>query len=115
MSGKRRGELSIVYSPAALQEIDAIWAWNEKTYNRSHADQYIGFLQRHIDALSRNQLLGRAIESRPQIQYILIRRNAQGHGHVAVYRFVEKAIRILHVFHSAQDWQTIMANEKPNP
>jgi plasmid stabilization system protein ParE len=111
MSAKSGRERSIVYAPAAVQDLDAIWAWNEKTYSRSHADKYLDFLQRQMDALGRNHLHGRAVESRPEIHYILIRRNRQGHGHVAVYRFEQNKIRILHVFHSAQDWQTIVADE----
>lgn len=30
MSRKRGPALPVVYAPAALQELDAIWDWNEK-------------------------------------------------------------------------------------
>ena len=43
-----------------------------------------------------------------------MRCKAKGHGHVVVYRFDETRIDVLHVFHTAQNWQTILAEEAPS-
>ena len=34
------------------------------------------------------------------------------HGHIAVYRVDADAVSILHVFHTAQDWQAKLAEER---
>lgn len=114
MSARRGRAMPVIYAPAALEELDAVWDWNEKHYGRSRAADYVDFLERRIDALSENHQRGRTVESRPEYRYILIRRKAQGHGHVAVYRCDDKEIHVLHVFHTAQDWQTALAEERPD-
>jgi plasmid stabilization system protein ParE len=43
----------------------------------------------------------------------LIRRKSRGHGHIAVYGVDESTVNILHVFHSAQDWQRRLQGETP--
>ena len=101
----KRLRLFVAYSPVALQELDAIWDWNETTYGREHAARYVEFLERHIDALAENYVRGRTVESRPEFRYLLMRRKSKGHGHVAVYRISGQQINVLHVFHTAQDWQ----------
>jgi len=45
------------------------------------------------------------VPSRPEFKYFLIRRKSKGHGRIAVYRVTAKQIEILHVFHSAENWQ----------
>jgi plasmid stabilization system protein ParE len=105
--------LSVVYSAGGAKELDGIWDWNDRRYTADHADQYIEFLERHIDALSIDHRQGKPVGSRPDLSYILIRRKAKGHGHIAVYSVDEKQIKILHVFHSAQDWQTKLIDEGP--
>ena len=115
MSAKRGQSLPVVYAPAALADLDRIWDWNEQTYNRSHAARYVDFLERHIDALSELHPRGKVVETRPEFRYIIIRRKGKGHGHVAVYWFDENRVSVLHVFHTAQDWQTLLADETPTP
>jgi plasmid stabilization system protein ParE len=114
MSVTQGQALPVVYAPVALQELDVIWDWNEKNYSRSHAARYVDFLEHHIDALSENHQRGKVVESRPEYRYIIIRRKAKGHGHVAVYRFDDKGVNVLHVFHTAQDWQAILSEETPS-
>jgi len=114
MSTGRRQALPVVYAPLALQELDAIWDWNEKTYSRAHAARYVDFLERHIDALGENHRRGRVVESCPELRYIQITYRSRGHGHVAVYRFDENEVNVLHVFHTAQDWQSKLAEENPS-
>jgi plasmid stabilization system protein ParE len=113
MSAERGRGLPVLYAPAALQELDAIWDWNEKTYGRGHAARYVDFLERYIETLGEHHQRGKAIESRPEFRYIMIRRRAKGHGHVAVYRCDDTAVHVLHVFHTAQDWPTFLAGEDP--
>jgi plasmid stabilization system protein ParE len=48
------------------------------------------------------------------LRYIRIGRRKRGHGHIAVYRVDEDAVRVLHIFHTAQDWQTKLAAENPS-
>lgn len=56
----------------------------------------------------------KTVSDRPDLRYIIMRCKAKGHGHVVVYRFDETRIDVLHVFHTAQNWQTILAEEAPS-
>jgi plasmid stabilization system protein ParE len=57
--------------------------------------------------------MGRPISARPELRYLPIKFKNRGHGHVAVYSVDQHAVSILHVFHTAQDWQNRLAAEKP--
>ncbi|MGO9111994.1 MAG: type II toxin-antitoxin system RelE/ParE family toxin [Thermoguttaceae bacterium] len=105
MSAERRSALPVVYAPLALKDLGVVWGWNEKTYGPGHAAGYVGFLERHIDALGKTHSQGRVVESRPELRYILIRRRKHGHGPIAVCRVDEDSVNVLHIFHTAQDWQ----------
>ena len=113
MSAERRSALPVVYAPLALQDLDVVWDWNAKTYGPDHAARYVDFLERHIDALGETHSRGRVVESRPELRYIRISRRTRGHGHIAVYRVDADAVNVLHVFHTAQDWQAKLAEEQP--
>ena len=52
---------------------------------------------------------------RPNYRYLVMRRRKKWHGHLAVYRYDDKTIDVLHAFHTAQDWQSILADETPTP
>jgi len=111
----RSGRLpAVVYAPTALEELDDIWDWNERTHSREHAVGYIEFLTKNIDGLKRRYAQGNPVGARPDLRYILIRRKARGHGHVAVYRFNDATVDVLHVFHTAQDWQTKLIEKHSN-
>ena len=58
---------------------------------------------------------GNNLGNRPDLRYVDIRRKPKRHGHIVVYRFDDTRIDVLHVFHTAQDWQTILADETPKP
>ncbi len=113
MSPEHGSVLPVAYAPLALQDLDVVWDWNEKTYGRDHAARYVDFLRRHIDALGENHPRGRAVDSRPDLRYIRISRRRRGHGHVAVYRVDANAVNVLYIFHTAQDWQAKLAEEHP--
>ena len=103
--------LRVVYSENALEELDGIADWNEVTYSRAHAKSYILFLQREIGLLGKSPLVGRQVEDRPWLRYLNIRRKPKGHGHVAVYQVEGQTVHILHLFHTAQDWRTLLPED----
>lgn len=111
MSDAGRSALPVDYAPLALRDLDIVWDWNAKTYGPAHAARYVDFLQRHIDALGESHPRGRVVESRPDLRYIRISRRKRGHGHIAVYRVDVDKVNVLHIFHTAQDWQTKLAEE----
>jgi plasmid stabilization system protein ParE len=98
--------LTIIHSPAAIDELHGIWTWNAQTYGTVHADRYLRYLKICIDKLAVEPQRGRPMSARPDLRYILIRRKSRGHGHVAVYHCTDKEVHILHVFHTAQNWRT---------
>lgn len=103
----------IVYSPESIDELDQIWQWNAKIYSVSHADRYLAYLQRCIDTLRRGDRNGKQVAARLDLRYILIRQRATGHGHIAVYKVDDRTIEILHIFHTAQDWQGTLSTDIP--
>ena len=96
--------LTVIFSQIAIDELQAIWQWNAKNYGPLHANAYDLFLRRRIADLARGYDRGRGITGHPELRYLLIRRKAKGHGHLAVYRVDDRAVNVLHVFHTAQDW-----------
>ncbi len=105
--------LTVIRSPAAIDELDQVWRWNAEHYSVPHADAYLRFLQESIAGLASSYARGKAVSTRPDLHYFVIRRTKRGHGHVAVYNFNDAEVHILHVFHTAQDWQTKLFEEKP--
>ncbi|MBS0209742.1 MAG: type II toxin-antitoxin system RelE/ParE family toxin [Planctomycetes bacterium] len=101
--------LSVVRSPTALNELHGIWRWNVERYGLAHADVYVALLERAIDVLGEAYNRGRPVAGRPDLRYIIVRRKAKGHGHVVAYRVDEQHVNILHVFHTAQNWQEHLA------
>ncbi len=97
--------LKLVYALGASNDLKEIWFWNAQQHGVSHADRYIAFLKGRIDELRGNYQRGRTVGTRPDLHYILIRRRSGGHGHVAVYTLTENEVRVLNVFHTAQDWR----------
>jgi plasmid stabilization system protein ParE len=89
-----------------------IWLWNAKDRGRRHADEYIEFLKRSISELSVTYAKGRPVSALTNHRFILIKRRAKGNGHVAVYTIDDYEVTVLHVFHTAQDWQNKLAEEE---
>jgi plasmid stabilization system protein ParE len=71
----------------------------------------VNSLKRDIYDLAHRHGQGHVASVRPDLRYIIIRRKAKGHGHVAVYRTDDKDVSVLHVFHTSQDWQALLADE----
>ena len=48
----REPRLKVIYAASARAELDQIWDYNERTYSREHASDYLDFIQRGIEALA---------------------------------------------------------------
>jgi plasmid stabilization system protein ParE len=101
--------VKVVITPEAQDELADIWAWDAKERGIVHADRYLDFLTKSIFALTGTYASGASVSTRPDYRFIVIRRRSKGHGHVAVYTVGETQVTVLHVFHTAQDWQARVA------
>jgi plasmid stabilization system protein ParE len=54
---------------------------------------------------------GKVVPGYPDIRFVVLQRRQKAHGHVVVYRISEDTVRVLHVFHTAQDWQSKLSSE----
>ncbi len=99
--------MSVAYAPQAAEDLLSIWLSNRDHYGISHADAYIAFLRAGIAEIPPSVSADREVPGRPGLQYRLLRRRRRGHGHVVVYQPQPDGIRVLHVFHTAQDWQCL--------
>jgi plasmid stabilization system protein ParE len=97
--------VKVVITPEAATDLKSIWAWNAKYWGVRQADAYLGFLERSIKALSRDHMCGKPVSMRPDLNYVQVKRKNHGHGHITVYYVEESEVTIVHVFHTAQDWQ----------
>jgi len=100
-----------VYTVQALQDLDEVAAWNSERYGPDHAAHYITMLRRQIGDLGESYPRGTAVPSRPDLRYVRLGKRQSGHGHIAVYRIGNDAVVVLHVFHTAQDWQARLAEQ----
>jgi plasmid stabilization system protein ParE len=103
--------LNVVITDEATAEFKEIWRWNVVERSLGHADRYLAFLKKNFYALASSYHLGKHIEGNPSLRYINIRRKPKVHGHVAVYRVEEQTVHVLHIFHTAQDWRTLVPDE----
>lgn len=110
---RSKPKLTVRVAPEATAEVADIWCWNAERYSPDHADRYIDFLKHIIAGLALSYASGKPVETRRDLRYLLIRRKPKGYGHLIVYRFDEKIVEVVHVFHSAQDWQTKLITEDP--
>jgi plasmid stabilization system protein ParE len=103
--------LPIIYAAAARVELDEIWDWNEKTFGREHAVKYIEFLLDRVERLSEEYQAGKSVSTRPELLCTPIKLKSRGHFHVVVYQVHSGFVSILHVFHTAQNWEEKLASE----
>jgi plasmid stabilization system protein ParE len=106
--------MPVVLARPAERDLDEIWDWNKKTYGVDHAFRYLDMLQGQIDAIGAAYSHGKVVESRPGLRYIRLGKRKSGHGHVAVYRIDVDYVNVVHVFHTAKDWQAKLAEEFPD-
>lgn len=84
---------------------------NARQYSIEHADDYLAFLNRHIDGLDDSHSKCKEVRGRNAVKYLVILKRLSGHGHVTVFKVVGDVIRVLRVFHTAQDWQNQLKTE----
>jgi len=75
-------------SPAALTSLDQIWDWNVQTYSPDHADRYLAFLRAETAKLAHLYFVGKRIPTRPEFNYIIIRKHRGGYGYVVAYELI---------------------------
>jgi plasmid stabilization system protein ParE len=105
--------LAIIRSPAAIDELHQIWVWNVRNNGLARADAYAQFLADRIAKLAADYSSGTPVDARPDLRYRIVRRRLRGHGHVLVYKFDQNQVRLLHVSHTAQDWDQKLTGEGP--
>lgn len=100
--------MNVVYTPVALDELDEVWDWNAQRHDANHATEYVRFLRDGIDSLSRDYGDGKVVEANVDLRYTTLRRRSKADGHVVVYRVdaTAQTVRVLHVFHTKQDWRS---------
>jgi plasmid stabilization system protein ParE len=109
VASQKRLKLSVVIAPAVVDEFHRIWSWTAGHFGDIQADAYLAFLKSRILRLARRYSTGMKVGHRPDLHCLIVRRRASGHGHVVVYRFDDKQVEVLHIFHSAQDWESKLA------
>jgi len=99
--------LNVVVSPKAASDLDQIYRYNAKKRGLTPADRYIAFLRTKIASLAIDYDEGKPVEVRPNLRYLLMKKRSGGDGHIAVYRIEDATatVRVLHVFHTKQDWE----------
>lgn len=103
--------MTVVYSAEASRDLDEVFAYNQRRYDVGHAVDYVLFLENRIDGLIGEPEAGPPIEGIPDCRALTIRRKPRGHGHIAIYRVEDDVIRVLHIFHTAQDVAGRLLNE----
>ena len=102
--------MTVITSPEATDDLDAIWQWNVRQYSAPHADDYLTFLRGEIANLVLTHRRGIVVPGMPTHRYTMVRRKVRGNGHVAVYRVEGTVINVLRVYHTAQNWQRDFAS-----
>jgi plasmid stabilization system protein ParE len=110
MAGEPRN-LKVSLSPATLKSLGEIWDWNARQYGAAHADGYSAFLLEETGRLGTAYIRGRPVPTVPGLSFIVIRHRRGGHGHLAVYEVIGDEVVVLQFYHTAQDWQTRVAEE----
>lgn len=97
--------IALEYTAQAIADLDQIWEWNALRYGVEHADGYIRYLRSETAKLGQLPNPGRPVPTREIFRYALIRHRRGGAGHLAVFTFDTKTLRVLRYFHTAQDWE----------
>lgn len=101
----------IRYAHTAQLDLDEIAVWNQKRYWSEHAARYVDYLQSQIEEHCHDDQKSHVVASHPGLLYVMIRRKKSGHGHIAIFQRDDQRINVLHVFHSAQNWQHHLIDE----
>lgn len=108
MDSQKKFRKTVIVSPKATDDLDAVWQWNEGRCASGHANAYVANLERAIQGLARHHDKGGFVGPGSGLRFMLVRRRMRGHGHVLVYRLDDRNVYALRVFHTAQDWRAEM-------
>jgi plasmid stabilization system protein ParE len=91
----------------AQRELVRIWQYNANDRSERQADAWNAFLRAKIDSLATGYAEGRPIDNAPELRHVFAKKRNRAHGHIIIYGIDEaaKAVNILHVFHTRQDYQ----------
>lgn len=101
-------QVTVIVAPFAAADLKHIWAWNANRHGSDHADEYLRFLNRHINNLAVDHARGTAVANSSGRRYVTARLPRRGHGHVIVYHVSGTEVVVEGVFHAAQDWLTAL-------
>ena len=103
----RKPQLKVSLSHPVANELDEIYRYNIRKRGRAAADRYITFLNAKLDSLAVEYDRGKAVESRPDLRYMLMKKRTSGDGHIAVYYIDDAAatVDVRFIFHTKQDWE----------
>jgi len=93
--------MKLEFTDKAAVDFAEIWVHNAERYNVEHADKYRDFLLAEMDQLTEHPELGRVPDKFPALRYLVMKRRASGHGHVAYYEVFDDTIRIVRILHTA--------------
>ncbi len=94
--------LTVVVTPQADRDLDAIWNYNTQRYDADHADNYAEFLETQTQQLATKYLRGRCIPSHLDIRTLTIQQG-RGAGYYAVYRIKGETVEVARYLHTARD------------
>jgi plasmid stabilization system protein ParE len=102
----RNKKITVVVSREARKDLDEIYLYNVEQRGLVAADRYLSKLTRAIEELG-SRKRGRPVDLRPDLSYFVCRKRPKTDGHVVVFLLDEEGrfVRVLHVFHTKQDWQ----------
>lgn len=87
----------LVFSPAALADLDAIWDYTADQWSADQADKYVDDIFEACEDLSAGRKSGRRVEIRPD--YLKF-----GVGsHLVFYRERSKKLEVIRILHARMD------------
>lgn len=96
--------MQIVFSKAALNELDGIWDWNLEHWGRDQAAKYQQFLEEGIAELAANPENSIPLLEYPGLRKLILKWRLGGDGHVVIFRKQsDELIEVLHIYHTKQD------------
>ncbi len=110
---KQQKQLAIIYSDTAKRELHQIWCWTYSTFSERQADRYENQIRSFIRSISQSSRSGTVFDSKRAIYYRCMKQKSNRYGHVIVYQIREESFQVLHIFHSAQNWQDELLDELP--
>jgi toxin ParE1/3/4 len=92
-------------SPAARQDLDAIWDHSARVWSADQADRYIRALATDMALLAQHPRIARErTEIDPPVRLY------QSGGHLIIYRITPDWLNVLRIVHHRQNWTTLLAD-----